>query len=282
MMILVYLLFIGMFIFLIWSKKRMDRGEPLYGRRRKQYLQETEDEVPEWKHPTQSLQSLLDIRDIKYGIVEKSKNEYAVVLSTESVNYDLLSDTGKLSTLAGYEQLFKVLSFPIQIVVQAVRQDARQDIERFSKNGEGMGQSAFQYIQGILQYIQEITWDESRIVKRIYYVIPYRYEPSQNAQIKSDDRMYRIMQELSTRAIQVRSLLRRSQIRSSLLGSLDAIEVLRRSMNRDRTLAALIDDVEKKDMLAQFVTSDHMESLLEKLELWHGDEEHVLEKASGE
>jgi hypothetical protein len=278
LIILIYLLFAGMFAFLIWSKKRMDRGEPLFGWKRRQYLQETEGMPPDWKYPVQSLQALLGLKDIKYGIIEKNKNEYAVVLSTESVNYELLSDAGKFSTLTGYEQLFKVLSFPIQIVIQAVRQDSRKEIERFNKSANEMGESVAHYVEGILNYIREITWEESRIVKRVYYVIPYYYEPSQNAQIRSEDRMYRIMRELSTRAIQVKNLLKRAQIRSSLLGSLEALEVVRRSMNRDRTLAALVDDLEKREMLSQFVTSEEMEKVLEELEIWYGDEKNVQNK----
>jgi hypothetical protein len=271
MILFAYLIFIFMFWFLIWSKKRIDRGEPLFGWRRKQYLEETL--VNEHTNPFnhQSIQNLLGIRDIKYGIIEKSKNEYAIILATDSVNYDLLSESGKRATVTGYEQLYKVLSFPLQIVIQAVRQDSRKEIERFQENAESFGSTVSRFTEGIVQYIRNITWEESRIVKRVYYVITYRYEPSQNAQIRAEDRFYRIIQELNTRAIQVKNMLKRAQVKSYLLGSLDALEVIRRSINRDRTLAALIDDIERKEMLALYVTSDERDRALNELDLWFED-----------
>jgi hypothetical protein len=279
----IYVVFLLMFVFLIWSKKRIDRGEPLFGWRRKQFLKETSGSDEESRYHAQSLQHLLGIRDIKYGIIEKAKNEYAVVLATDFVNYDLLSETGKRSTVAGYEQLYKVLSFPIQIVIQAVRQDSRKDIGRFQQNVKPFGQAVVRFTDGIVQYIRNITWDESRIVKRVYYVVTYRYEPSQNAQIRAEDRLYRTMQELNTRAIQVKNMLKRAQVKSYLLGSLDALEVVRRSINRDRTLAALIDDIEKKEMLSHYVTSIDKENAIEDLSLWFendGEEGHETSKES--
>jgi hypothetical protein len=271
MILFAYLIFIFMFWFLIWSKKRIDRGEPLFGWRRKQYLEETlvNDHTNPFNH--QSIQNLLGIRDIKYGIIEKSKNEYAIILATDSVNYDLLSESGKRATVTGYEQLYKVLSFPLQIVIQAVRQDSRKEIKRFQENAESFGSTVSRFTEGIVQYIRNITWEESRIVKRVYYVITYRYEPSQNAQIRAEDRFYRIIQELNTRAIQVKNMLKRAQVKSYLLGSLDALEVIRRSINRDRTLAALIDDIERKEMLALYVTSDERDRALNELDLWFED-----------
>lgn len=271
MILLIYLLFVLMFGFVIWSKKKIDRGEPLFGWRRKQYLAETWiDEREGIRFHRQSTQQLLGVKDVKYGIIEKSKNEYAIILATDSVNYDLLSDSGKRATVAGYEQLYKVLSFPLQVIIQAVRQDSRREIQRFREQSSYFGHEVSKYAEGLVQYIRNITWEESRIVKRVYYVISYRYEPSQNAQIRSEDRMYRVIQELNTRALQVRNMLKRAQIKSNVLGSLDAIEVIRRSINRDRTLAALIDDVERKEMLSYFVTSDRDEEsdVLNEMNLW--------------
>jgi hypothetical protein len=273
--LLVYLLFVLMFVFLIWSKKRIDRGEPLFGWRRKQYLAETwMDEREGTRFHRQSTQQLLGIKDVKYGIIEKSRNEYAIILATDSVNYDLLSDSGKRATVAGYEQLYKVLSFPLQIIIQAVRQDSRREIQRFREQSTYFGPKVSAYTEGLVQYIRNITWEESRIIKRVYYVISYHYEPSQNAQIRSEDRLYRVIHELNTRAIQVRNMLKRAQIKSYVLGSLDAIEVVRRSMNRDRTLAALIDDVERKEMLSYFVTANQgdEEDALDEMELWFNTE----------
>jgi hypothetical protein len=268
LILLVYLLFILMFGFLIWSKKRIDRGEPLFGWRRKQYKAETWVDDEDGRYPRQSTQELLGIKDIKYGIIERSRNEYAIVLVTDSVNYDLLSEAGKRGTVSGYEQLYKVLSFPLQVVIQAVRQDSRKEIQRFQEQSSYFGQAVVKFTEGIIQYIRDVTWEESRIVKRVYYVISYRYEPSQNAQIRSEDRFYRVIQELNTRAMQVKNMLKRSQVRSTVLGSLDAIEVIRRTINRDRTLAALIDDIEKREMLSQFVTSEKNDEALEEMSLW--------------
>lgn len=260
MVFAIYFAFTAMIVFLIWSKRRIDRNEPILGsvKRSKNLLKAKETDTI--RNP-QSIHALLDIENVQYGIVQKGRNEYCLVLSTDSVNYDLLTDTGKQSTILGYEQLFKILDFPIQIVIQAVRQDSRNDIKRYREHSHEFGSQVSAFCEGIIEYIEGITLRESRIVKRVYYIISYVYEPSSTTKMLHDeDRMYRVMQEMNTRAIQVKSMLKRAHIQANQLTSLKAIEVIRRTLNRDRTLAARLKDVESQEMLALYVTSDSYES----------------------
>lgn len=254
----------------------MDRGEPVFGRERRNYLNDlAELQGTAIQFNGKSIQELIGIRDVRYGIIEKDRNEYAIVLVADSVNYDLLSESGKRSTILGYEQLFKVLSFPVQIIIQAVRQDHRKEIRRFEEEAAKYGEEVKNYVNGIVDYIKNVTWEETRIVKRVYYVISYRYEEAPHYQLKSEDKIARIFQELSTRAIQVKNMLKKAQIKSRVLGSLEAVEVVRRALNRDRTLIAPIEDVEQRSMLSQFITADP-ESLPQMDELWKQWEDEML------
>lgn len=128
----------------------MDNNEPIFGWKRKQFLEEQRESTGEpvssssekWKKKkltsedpdVESLKDLLSLKDIQYGIVHKQRNEFSITLSSDFVNFDLLKLSEQLSILQGYQQLYNVVNFPIQILAQAVRQDFRKDRTRFEEN----------------------------------------------------------------------------------------------------------------------------------------------------
>ncbi|MFC5450661.1 hypothetical protein ACFPOG_20625 [Paenibacillus aestuarii] len=260
-------IFVVTLVFLFYAKKRMDNNEPVFGWQRKQFLQETGQPLPgkangnsEAKTPAGqlSIKELIGIKDIRYGIFEKEKNEYCVIIGTDTVNFDLLNDGTRGSIILGYQSLFRVIRFPVQVLGQAVRQDLHKDEKRFMKNLENCTPQTQDYNMRVIKHIKERSEKEFRISRRVYYIVTYQYQVSRAGQLTPEQVEKRIIQELYMRARVVVQMLKRARIESDVLDSLSAMEVMKRALNRDRMLSNPIESVveEGKEKLSAFVTAD--------------------------
>lgn len=256
-------LFVIMLIFLFYAKKRMDNNEPVFGWRRKQFLkeqgQQSSDSQPHSESKKgQSIKELIGIKDIRYGIFEKDRNEYSVIISTDSVNFDLLADASKTSIILGYQSLFRVIRFPVQIIGQAVRQDLRKEEKRWNENLEKCNPQTQTYNKQVIDYIKERSEKEFRITRRVYYVVTYQYETSRLGALTPEQKEKKIMTELYMRARTVIGMLRRARIEAYLLDSLYAMEVMKRALNRDRMLFNPVEQVIEpgREKISTHVTAD--------------------------
>lgn len=263
-------MFVVSLVFLFIAKKRIDRNEPPFGWKRKQFLAEQNGNSGEKinsdvkgiiqsnskSHDTETIRDLIELKNIEYGVIHRTKNEYCMVLNSDFVNFDLLKPSEQLSILQGYQQLYSVVNFPIHVQSQAVRQDFRKDRARFEENLKKTNVYAAQYNLDVMEFIQSRTMDDFRITLRIYYIVKYIYEPSKMAKLSKEQKEKAIRENLFQRATIVRRALRRAKVDAEILDSLGALEVLKRSMNRDRTVLHPIEEVAEREKMAQFVTMD--------------------------
>lgn len=253
-------------IFLFIAKRRMDRNEPVFGWARKQHLQETgqdnnlngmQDSPKKSKKEGDSVKDLIGIDEIKYGIFYKKNNEYCIVLSTQSVNYDLLSASARQTIILGYAALYRAVRFPIQILGQSVAQDMRKESERFSANLKKCNQATKIYNEAVIETIKQRSENEFRISRKIYYAISFIPQPSKMGQLSPEQREESIVRELNQRARIVAATLRQANISTDVLDSFHAMEVMKRALNRDRMVVNTIDDViENEKVSSLFVTAD--------------------------
>lgn len=259
-------------VFLFIAKKRIDRNEPPFGWKRKQFLAEQNEtngvsleknassesnaKKKQQDSGEETIRDLLELKEIEYGVIHRTKNEYCMVLNSDFVNFDLLKPSEQMSILQGYQQLYSVINFPIQILSQAVRQDFRKDRARFEENLKRLNEHTTKYNRDVLEFIETRTMDDFRITLRIFYIVKYIYEPSKMAKLSKDQKEKAIRENLYQRAEIVRRALRRSKVDAEILDSLRALEVLKRSMNRDRTVFHPIEEVAEREKMALYVTMD--------------------------
>ncbi|WP_257964294.1 hypothetical protein [Bacillus sp. UMB0728] len=275
--------------FLFIAKKRMDNNEPVAGWKRKQFLEEQRESTgePTSKGPKKQikkpksdevlLKDLIGIKDIRYGIFEKARNEYSVIVSSDFVNFDLLNTSERQSIILGYQSLFRVINFPLQILGQAVRQDLRKEEIRFKKNLEKANPQTKDYNNRVISYITKRAVQDFRLTRRVYYVVSYIYEPSKMGKLTAAQKERKIAETLYQQAFIVQKMLARAKIESETLGSLEAIEVLKRAMNRDRMLSNPIENLVEvgKEKITSFITIDP--STLPGYEMLVQDLEEVFE-----
>ena len=249
----------------------MDRNEPVFGWQRKQFLEEqanlegsstaTSTDTKNKKKQkvdktSESISELMELKSIEHGVIERAKNEYLMVLSTDFVNFHLLQPGERTAILEGYQQLFNVINFPVQLSAQAVRQDFRKERFRFEENLKKCNDHAAKYNRDVLNFIESKTEKDFRITLRIFYIVKYIYEPSKLAKLNKEQRDKTIRENVRLRAEIVRRALRRAKIDADFLGTVEAAEVIKRSLNRDRMILHPMEDVAEKEKLAPFVTLD--------------------------
>ncbi|MBQ0139444.1 MAG: hypothetical protein KBT36_09120 [Kurthia sp.] len=258
-------------MFIVIAKKRKDRNEPIWGWKRKQYLQEmrgettnspatvdngSEQENQQRQKEEESIMDLLELKNIEHGVVERERNEHYVVLSSDFVNFSLLQPSERVSILEGYQQLFNMINFPIQLLGQAVRQDFAKERFRFEQNLKKCNAAARAYNMDVVEHIEKVTEKDFRITLRIYYVIKYIYEPSKLAKLSKEQREQHILDNVVGRAEIVRRALSRAKVRAKILGTIESAEVLKRALNRDRMVLHPIETIIDDGKLAPYVTMD--------------------------
>ncbi|USK62190.1 hypothetical protein [Peribacillus asahii] len=258
--------------FLLVAKKRMERNEPVAGWKRKQFLEEQKNgdvssqsqdlkkKVPDKKKnkDEETLQDLIGLEEIEYGIFKKSHNEFSLIISTDFVNFDLLNNSERTSIILGYQSLWRVINFPLEILGQAVRQDFKRDEERFYKNIKTENAQTIDYNTRVIETIKQRTEYDFRISRRVYYVVNYIYEPSKMGKLTTEQKEQRIVETIYQQANIVRKMLGRARIKSEVLGSLEAMEVLKRAVNRDRMLNMPIETLVEpgQEKITSYITAD--------------------------
>jgi hypothetical protein len=298
-MIIMLVILIGGLTFALIAKRRMDRNEPIFGWKRKQFLSEQggadvtkkngNSSSSKENSEQESLKDLISIKDIRYGVFEQGKNQYSIVLSSDFVNFDLLNPSERQSIILGYQALWRVVNFPVQLLGQAVRQDLAKDQVRFKENLKKCNPQTQDYNFKVINHIAERTINDFRIARRVYYVVSYFYETSKMGKLTPEQKERKIVEAIYQRANIVVRTLRRAKIDAQPLDSLGGMEVLKRALNRDRMIINPIETVVEpgKEKINTFITvdpttlpgfEDLVQNYEEAVEIVKDDEEEIQEE----
>ena len=128
------------------------------------------------KPPTNpnSTQNVLQIAEIRDGVVIMNDGSFRSVIMVKSINFDLMSPQEREAVEFSYQGFLNSLYFPVQIFIRSQRVDMRPYIEKLDKirtEHENMLLSVL--MDDYIGYIDNLSAQTNIMDKHFYVVIPY-------------------------------------------------------------------------------------------------------------
>lgn len=121
-----------------------------------------------------STQNLLNIAEIRDGIVIMNDGSFRSVIMVKSINFDLMSPQEQEGVEFGYQQFLNSLSFPIQIFIRSQKVDLGPYIQKLDKiRAEHDNMLLALLMDDYLNYIDELAASTNIMDKHFYVVIPF-------------------------------------------------------------------------------------------------------------
>src|SRR3990167_3022024 len=124
--------------------------------------------------PSASTQEHLDIEDILEDLVILKSGWISMVLSTSSVNFDLLSETEQDATIYAYGAFLNSLTFPLEVLIRSKKADISsyfthlEDAEASQPNPDIKAQ-----IKKYKEFISSIVSQKTVLDKEFYLIINF-------------------------------------------------------------------------------------------------------------
>ena len=121
-----------------------------------------------------STQNILQIAEIRDGIVIMNDGSYRSVIMVKSINFDLMSPQERDAVEYSYQGFLNSLYFPVQIFIRSQKVDLREYIERLDKirvEHENMLLSVL--MDDYINFIDMLAAQTNIMDKHFYVVVPY-------------------------------------------------------------------------------------------------------------
>ncbi len=120
-----------------------------------------------------STQDHLEIEDIRDSIVILKDGSVSLVLETNALNFDLLSEEEQSIRITAFSGLLNSLNFQMQIVIKTERTDLSDYLERLRNYREKQISNALRkQIDIYMKFIHNLTFNREVLDKRFFVVIP--------------------------------------------------------------------------------------------------------------
>lgn len=124
-------------------------------------------------NPT-STQNMLQIAEIRDGIVIMNDGSFRSVVMLKAINFDLMSPQEREGVESGYQSFLNSLYFPIQIFVRSQKVDIRPYIEKLEKiRAQHDNMLLALMMEDYIGYISELASQTNIMDKHFYIVIPH-------------------------------------------------------------------------------------------------------------
>lgn len=121
-----------------------------------------------------STQNLLNIAEIRDGIVIMNDGSFRSVVMVKSINFDLMSPQEQEGVEFSYQQFLNSLYFPVQIFVRSQKVDLGPYIQKLDKiRAEHDNMLLALLMDDYLNYIDDLAASTNIMDKHFYVVIPY-------------------------------------------------------------------------------------------------------------
>lgn len=202
-------------------------------------------------------------------IIQKNGNRFLMVIECQGVNYDLMSQVEKTAVEEGFLQLLNSLRHPIQIYIQTKTVNLNTSIANYKRrqeeheeklrkmnieyetmlenpriSQEQLNKYRFEIIkqnnlceygEDIINNTEHLNLNKNVLTKKYYIIIPYYSEEAQNPDLDKEEILNIAFSELYTRAQSIIRMLYICDVKSKILTSMELIDLLYVSYNRDES-----------------------------------------------
>ncbi len=121
-----------------------------------------------------STQNMLQIAEVRDGIVIMNDGSFRSVIMAKSINFDLMSPQEQESVESGYQAFLNSLDFDIQIFIRSQKVDIRMYIDKLqTKRNEQSNMLLGIMMDDYINYISEVSVQSNIMDKYFYLVVPY-------------------------------------------------------------------------------------------------------------
>ncbi len=121
-----------------------------------------------------STQNLLQIAEIRDGIVIMNDGSFRSVVMVKSINFDLMSPGEREAVEYSYQGFLNSLYFPVQIFIRSQKVDLRPYIERLDKiRTEHDNMLLALLMEDYIGFIDDLAQQTNIMDKKFYVVIPF-------------------------------------------------------------------------------------------------------------
>ncbi len=129
---------------------------------------------PKPKTNPNSTQNMLQIAEIRDGIVIMNDGSFRCVIMVKSINFDLMSPEEREAVEYSYQGFLNSLYFPIQIHIRSQKIDIRPYLEHLDKiRQEHDNMLLALLIEDYLGFVDNLAMQTNIMDKKIYVVIPF-------------------------------------------------------------------------------------------------------------
>jgi hypothetical protein len=121
-----------------------------------------------------STQNMLQIAEIRDGLVIMNDGSFRSIVMARSINFDLMSPDEREAIEYAYQGFLNSLHFPVEIFIRTQRVDIRPYLERLDKMRREQDNMLLALLmEDYLAYIDELASQTNIMDKKFYVIIPY-------------------------------------------------------------------------------------------------------------
>ncbi len=132
------------------------------------------DDMPQTKNNTNSTQNMLEIAEIRDGVVIMNDGSFRSVIMVKSINFDLMSPQEQEAVEYAYQGFLNSLDFPIQISIRTQRVDMQPYIDKLDKiRTEHDNMLLAMLMDDYINFIDNLSAQTNIMDKKFYVIIPF-------------------------------------------------------------------------------------------------------------
>lgn len=121
-----------------------------------------------------STQNMLQLAEVRDGLVIMNDGSFRSVIMVKSINFDLMSPQEREAVENSYQAFLNSLYFPVQIFIRSQKVDIRPYIEKLDKiRSEHDNMLLALLMEDYIEYITQLAAQTNIMDKKFYVVIPF-------------------------------------------------------------------------------------------------------------